>query len=256
MCPRWFRESAKYRAGDKDSVIESTAYFIAEYGELERVIKPSQMADFKAFITMSNDEYRVAYGHRAERNPRITSFIGTCNSPEFLTDDENRRFWVIPVSRIDLDALRAFNAPQFWKQVYEQWTRERAAGRDRACYELTPQERAALESRNGLYQEALPWQDELEAIIEPARADTFRQKYVWAWASVTEWMGAWELTQKYKILNAKDITPTLNRLKIEKSDKDKRSGVSGKKIGAGKARLLPFRKGEAKPAVMKEMEPL
>lgn len=252
----WFRDGAKYRAYDKDAIIESTRYFIAEFGEFGRILKPSQMEDFKAFVTRSNDEYRVSYAKRATRNPRFTSFYGTCNNPEFLIDDENRRFWVVPVTRIDLDALKKFDAPQFWRQVYEQWKREEAAGRGGECYRLTPEQKAALDNRNVFYQDALPWQDELETIIEPARADVFRREYEWAWTTVTDWMNAWELTKRYKIQSAKDITPALNRLKIEKYDKDKRSGLTGKKIGAGKARLLPFLKGTVKKAATEEMKPL
>ena len=253
----WFRDGAKYRAYDKDTIIESTRYFIAEFGEFGRILKPSQMEDFKAFVTRSNDEYRVSYGHRATRNPRFTSFYGTCNNPEFLIDDENRRFWVIPVTRIDLDALKKFDAPQFWRQVYEQWKREEAAGRDRACYELTQQERAALDNRNVFYQDALPWQDELETIIEPARADVFCQEYVWAWTSVSDWIGYCKLNEKRNLnLSAKDITPALNRLKIEKSESNKRSGLTGKPCGKGKARLLPFHTGDARPAITEEVEPL
>lgn len=107
--------------------------------------------------------------------------------------------------------------------------------------------------RNVLYQTPLPWQDEVETIIEPARADAFRQKYVWAWTSVSDWIGYWNLNEK-RNLSAKDITPALNRLKIEKNEKSVRSGVTGKPLGKGKARLLPFRCGDAKPAVTVEMQ--
>ena len=144
---------------------------------------------------------------------------------------------------------------QLWRQVYQKWTREEANGRGGDCYRLTPEGKAALDSRNVVFQEALPWQDEVETIIEPARADAFRQEYVWAWTSVSDWIGYWKLNEK-RNLSAKDITPALNRLKIEKSESNKRSGLTGKPCGKGKARLLPFRQGEAKPAVTVEMEPL
>ena len=247
MRPRWFRDGAKYNPNNKDSIIETVGYFVAEFGELERILKPSQMEDFKLFITSSNDEYRISYGRRASRNPRMTSFIGTCNSAEFLIDDENRRFWVIPIREINLDALERFDAVQFWRGAYQEWKREEAKGRGGVCYRLTPPEKAALKARNVLFQASLDGQSEVESIIEPAREDKSGE-FVWAWSNVSDWMERNPVLTERR-LSSRTVIAALNRLDIAKNEKAVRSGINGSPIAKGKARLLPFRHGEVKRVV-------
>ena len=61
------------------------------------------MAKLKAFITESSDEFRRPYAMKPMVYPRRTSFYATVNNGDFLKDDTgNRRYWVIPVEKIDL----------------------------------------------------------------------------------------------------------------------------------------------------------
>ena len=236
MKPRWFRDGAKLNNYDKDTIIQTTSYFIAEIGEIERVFKPSQLEFLKSFLTSSNDEFRPPYAHDAIRNPRLTSFIGTCNSKEFLIDDENRRFWVVPVSSIHLDALKKFDALAYWREIYAEWEKEYHAGNGGTCYRLTTEEKAALHTRNTGFASQLNGQSEVESIIFPAQMD--KENFMWRWSTVSDWMSAWEILER-RHLSSRTVSLVLNRLGIEKNEKAVR-GVWGRPIASGKGRFLPF----------------
>lgn len=68
-------------------------------------MKRSDAQQQKAFISRTVDKVRLAYDKRAIEFKRQNLFIGTTNEYEFLTDDQNRRFWPIKmnVDFIDTD---------------------------------------------------------------------------------------------------------------------------------------------------------
>ena len=71
---------------------------------------------------------------------RRTSLIATCNSQEFLTDPTgSRRFWTVPVEKIDLKALKEFDVDQYWAQMYRIFTEE-----GESCFRLTAEEQQLL----------------------------------------------------------------------------------------------------------------
>lgn len=102
---------------DKDSVRKATKYWVAELGELDSTMKSDQ-AKLKAFLTEPVDEYRLPYATNSQRYPRTTSFYGTVNKQDFLKDETgSRRYWVIPVDSIDIDAMKNIDMRQLWGQV-------------------------------------------------------------------------------------------------------------------------------------------
>ena len=92
----WFTDSLK--ATDDKVVMEVMAgKFIAEFGELAGMRK-SDAEVIKHFLTKQEFNARLAFGHRATRNPIQWIYAGTTNSSEFLKDKTgNRRFWPIDV---------------------------------------------------------------------------------------------------------------------------------------------------------------
>ena len=102
----------------KDSIIQNTKYILVEWGELDSTLKGEQ-AKLKQFITATNDEYRASYGRYNEKYPRITSYIGTVNKVDFLKDETgSRRFWILPVKKIDIDKLGQIDICKFWGYIY------------------------------------------------------------------------------------------------------------------------------------------
>lgn len=115
---RWFKGDESVDPSSKDDVIKTTSYVVCELGEFDDTMKKEQ-AKLKQFFTAVTDEYRTPYSHVSEKYPRKTSFCATVNKTGFLKDETgSRRYWVIPVSRIDRNKVEAIDKNKFWGAVY------------------------------------------------------------------------------------------------------------------------------------------
>ena len=158
MKAEWF--SSLDRAVDtknKDALILLTSVWIAEVGEIDRTFREDR-SDLKGFVTNTKDTIRRPYHKEPVDRPRQTSFCGTTNREEFLTDETGfRRWWVIPIpGKIDFSQIgEETNLEQFWGQCYSVWNS------DNLCYLLTDAERAELENQNIEVTAMLPAQAEL-----------------------------------------------------------------------------------------------
>lgn len=162
VCPEWFLGGVSIDTDKKDTIITSTGVWIAELGELDATLKREQSA-LKAFLTASKDVYRPPYAPENVHRPRRTSFCATVNPDAFLNDDTgSRRYWVIHVDSIDLEAL--MNKPrawfeQLWRQVYALYVVEPQG------FRLTNEERRVLIASNSRFDKALPMEIELNDLF-------------------------------------------------------------------------------------------
>lgn len=162
--PEWFADGISIDMNNKDSIIKSTSYWIAELGELDSTVKKEQSV-LKAFITSPIDDIRPPYGKSSIRRPRVTSFCATVNPEEFLKDSTgNRRFWVIPANKIDYQRLESYGKEwiiQLWTQIYEEvkiyWKNTGTF----KIFRLSTEEREKLEKYNIRYTEFLPYEEEI-----------------------------------------------------------------------------------------------
>jgi predicted P-loop ATPase len=112
----WFSEGLTMDPSNKDHVIQGTATFMCELGELDATTRKSDVAQLKAFLTRSKDVYRSPYGQHREVYARRTIFGATVNPDAFLVDDTgNRRFWVMPVSAVNAD--HGLDMQQIWAEA-------------------------------------------------------------------------------------------------------------------------------------------
>jgi predicted P-loop ATPase len=112
----WFSEGLTMDPSNKDHVIQGTATFICELGELDATTRKSDVAQLKAFLTRSRDVYRSPYGRNHEVYARRTIFGATVNPETFLVDDTgNRRFWVVPVAGVNAD--HGIDTQQLWAEA-------------------------------------------------------------------------------------------------------------------------------------------
>lgn len=170
--PEFFRGGQSINSRDKDNERRVVTTWIAELGELDCTFK-SDIGKVKQFITNEYDEYRLPYGHTDKHAPRRTNMGATVNGDKFLIDETgNRRFWTIPLTNVDVDALRKFDASQVWLQV---WESEGMADMDiealSASFRLTPKEFDALKVRNGLCEKPMRGEDAVRDLIAIAEAD-------------------------------------------------------------------------------------
>lgn len=124
----------------KDSVMIAISHWLVELGELDATFKKAEISALKAFITQPFDILRKAYARTESKFPRRTVFAASVNDDKFLQDPTgNRRFWVIPVEKID--HTHGIDMQQLWAEVYELLKKGEK-------HYLSPEEMAALNEHN------------------------------------------------------------------------------------------------------------
>ncbi len=101
----------------KDCMQNLGGVWLYELAEMEglRGRNPQRV---KAFLTSAVDTYRAPYGRLPGAHPRQCFFVATTNEPEFLMDSSGaRRFWPVPVKRIDVAGLTAAR-DQLWAEAF------------------------------------------------------------------------------------------------------------------------------------------
>ncbi|NFN17315.1 hypothetical protein FDB52_05030 [Clostridium botulinum] len=117
----WFNGEANIDPKNKDSIWQNTGYILVELSEFDGMSKKDQES-MKRFLTNDIDIYRVPYARCHEKHPRITTFCATVNPKDFLKDKTgSRRFWVIPIEKCDIEAMKQININEFWGAVYNLW---------------------------------------------------------------------------------------------------------------------------------------
>jgi predicted P-loop ATPase len=202
LTDEFFGESLTLDIRDKDTVLRAISCWIGELGEIESTFK-SDINAIKGFITLSTDKVRVPYGREADDIPRRTSFIGTCNSDEYLIDETgNRRYWTVPIDeRIDLEALEKFDALQLYLQINEQ------AKNNIQGFRLTWEENQQLAERNGQHEKLLKGEQEIKDILYKAEQDNLLFEEM----TVTEFKGLYPILRSY---TANQIGIVLKKLGI------------------------------------------
>jgi hypothetical protein len=180
---------------NKDSLLTLHSSWIVELAEINRITSKKQAAIVKHFLTQREDTFRKPYAKEVQRNPRRSVFCGTVNPSRFLVDDENRRFWIIPIA----DHVSAIDIPQLEKERDGIWA-------------------SAVDALLG----GMPWyptKEEKQAIAELSK--DFMDVDVWA-DSVAEFIAHRNYVSVYEIL--------LDLLQIEPSNMDRRSEMRVAKI--------------------------
>jgi predicted P-loop ATPase len=114
-------------SSDKDELMKLHQHWVVEWAEFETTVGRKGYSRLKQFMSTRIDTYRPPYGRTAKAFARRTVLVGSTNESEFLNDPTgDRRFWVIPVSRIDLEltqqlrdriwaaALQAYKSGEQW----------------------------------------------------------------------------------------------------------------------------------------------
>ena len=96
---------------------------LAQYGlvcceELD-TMRPSELNQLKAAVTMPSIDERAAYAHFHEHRKHIASFCGTGNNAQFLADPTGNRRWLpFEVESIDSPREHPFDYTGIYSQAY------------------------------------------------------------------------------------------------------------------------------------------
>lgn len=137
---------------------------IIEMAELA-VLRRAEVEAIKAFLDERTDRVQWLYARKPVDVPRSCVFAATTNDTEYLRDATgNRRWWPLPCSRVDLDALGAARE-QLWAEAV-------ALYRAGAVWWPTREESEALGlgALQADRQEQEPIQDSIHEVLERTHA--------------------------------------------------------------------------------------
>lgn len=167
---KWFSDSLR-SFENKEAGEHLQAGWIFEIGELS-AMKKTEVEEVKAFLSKTEDRYRVAYDRQVSEFPRKCVFFGTTNTRDFLRDSTgNRRFWPVEVQPEKAiyshwDHLTDELVGQIWAEALHFFKAGETLELDKqAKIEAERQQAAHMENdpREGLIQEWLdtPVEDEM-----------------------------------------------------------------------------------------------
>lgn len=101
----------------KDDILVLATYAIVLCEELD-TMKPSELNQLKAAVTMLSIDERAAYAHFAEHRLHIASFAATGNNTQFLSDPTGNRRWLpFEVKSIRSPREYPFDYPHIYAQA-------------------------------------------------------------------------------------------------------------------------------------------
>ncbi len=168
---KWFSDSLR-TFENKEAGEHLQAGWIFEIGELS-AMKRSEVDEVKAFLSKTEDRYRVAYDRQVSEFPRKCVFFGTTNTKDFLRDmTGNRRFWPVNIRPAQArwshwDHLTEDVVGQIWAEAYELFKAGESLSLDRdarIAAEMQQQDHLEIDPRAGLIQEWLDTPIESEGI--------------------------------------------------------------------------------------------
>jgi len=130
----------------KDGEMQVALAWAIELGEMV-VFNRRQVNELKEWFSRAKDTFRRPFAADVTQTPRHCVFVGSTNAKGILTDPTgSRRYWVIPVGKVDLEGIKAARRQLFAEalQLYsagEQWwlTEQEDAWREEDAVEWVPE---------------------------------------------------------------------------------------------------------------------
>jgi putative DNA primase/helicase len=110
-------DGAHLDPADNETVKICISSWICELGELDSTFRRADISRLKAFLSKQTDTLRLPYDRAASPFGRRTSFCGSVNPEQFLTDSTGaRRF--LPLQVLACDSLHTIDMQQLWAQIW------------------------------------------------------------------------------------------------------------------------------------------
>lgn len=193
---------------NKDNVIAMLGAWISELGEIDRTFEANK-SDLKNFMTMSKDNIRKPYAREPITKARTTSFCGTTNKSEILTNNTGyRRWWIVHLKTDDKINMGKFVNEEYLRQFWLQCHTEYISNPQ--CFRLTTDEQHELKERNKSEKEISPIEQMLLLRFD---FDADIDKWYWASpAGISTMYGHWVNGAS---CNANDIGKALTSIRAE-----------------------------------------
>lgn len=153
---------------------QNTANFLAEkwFVNIDDQLETIFGKDFnsmKAIITAPFVTNRKTWHKLTKTRPRICSFMGSVNSPKFLTDTENRRYLVFSTETINYNHKIEMN---------KVWSQALALAEAKYPYWFSQLEMKELNTINDIYRQVPPEEEWLVKLYEPCQATDPKAKFL------------------------------------------------------------------------------
>ena len=123
----FFSESMQFDQKDSEQIEAMNKAWITEFAELSGLKSVKEGERIKRFLSVQEDEKRLAYRHSSQTFKRHCVFAGTTNESTFLADTSARKFWIIhvagnsrPVAEWVPDLIA--NVHQIWAEAYHYYS--------------------------------------------------------------------------------------------------------------------------------------
>lgn len=115
----YYKSGVSVDPNNRDSKSQTLSYGFVELGEVDSIMSKREQSDIKAFITETKDIWRTPYDRHPTEYARTTVFMATVNPEEFLKDNQNRRWYVIPIKQILIDEITDELVCRAWAEAYQ-----------------------------------------------------------------------------------------------------------------------------------------
>ena len=142
--PYFYTKTNANRMG-RDDLLTLAQYGLVCCEELD-TMRPSELNQLKAAVTMPSIDERAAYAHFHEHRKHIASFCGTGNNAQFLSDPTGNRRWLpFEIDSIESPREKPFDYEGIYAQAY-------ALYRDGFQYWFSKEEIVRLSEHNRQYE--------------------------------------------------------------------------------------------------------
>jgi len=155
----WFSDSLGDLRDVREDRLQLHSAWIHEWGEVDNVMGKRESETLKRFLSCSRDDVRRPYGRGTEQLLRSCGLVGTTNRRDFIKDPTgNRRFPIIPVSRVNLG----------WVEDHRDaiWGSALVAYRQGTRWHYTHGENMQLTAAAAAFAAEDPLRDQLETWLE------------------------------------------------------------------------------------------
>ena len=154
---------------------------------------------------------------------RKTAFCGTVNPQKYLWDETgNRRFWTIPVEKIDIDRIFRYSVEwytQFWRQMKAEYNHNPNG------YLLTKSEQERVSSCNAEFEVDVNGEDEFLTLF-----DISAPKSNWQWRTAAEIAQILNNIYRNLYFKSQDIHGRLSRIENHTDVVFERKTLRGKRL--------------------------
>lgn len=174
LCPKSMKDFLICSHINPSLTDQNTANFLAEkwFVNVDDQLETIFGKDFnsmKAIITAPFVTNRKTWHRFTRKRQRVCSFMGSVNSPKFLTDGENRRYVVFSAEDIHFD--NSVDLDKVWSQALHLLNEGHK-------YWFTQEEMKVLNQINELYRQIPPEEEWLTKLYEPCQPTNPSAKFV------------------------------------------------------------------------------